>query len=556
MFLSVLLISSLAGGCQKDGASADEIAGRAWLTDITGDSGLDFIHEAGAGGNHLLPEIMGGGCALLDADGDGRLDLYLVNSNRSLNDDKAPFRNRLYRQNEDGTFTDATALSGLRDEGFGMGVAVGDIDNDGRADVYVTNYGPDRLYRNVGGGRFEDVTAAAGIDMPGWSCSATFLDFDVDGYLDLFVTQYVVFDADKRCVGAARPDYCGPLKFPPAHDVLLRGNGDGTFRDVSKAAGVASLQGAGLGVACEDFDDNGLVDVYVANDAYGNHLWINRGDAAFEDQAVLLGVAYNFHGQAEAGMGVVAADLNRDNLPDLFMTHLVVESNTYYRHLGKDRGFADRTAASGLAASSMVFTGFGVVAFDVELDGDLDLAVANGRVKAGERLALDAPWNDYAEPNLFYLSDGADRFVEAGARTAPFTAPIEVSRGLAVGDIDDDGDLDVLITSIQGPARLYRNEAPRKGSWLRVRAIDPRYRRDAIGAVVVLESTGSVQRRYVNGARGYLSHSDPAAHFGIPDDEDPKRLVVRWPDGRYETFEVPGKNLAIEVRRGEGREDT
>jgi hypothetical protein len=360
-------------------------------------------------------------------------------------------------------------------------------------------------------------------------------------------------------VHKARPEYCGPLEFPPVHDVLLRSNGDGTFRDASRAAGIAALEAAGLGVACEDFDDDGLVDVYVANDAYGNHLWMNRGDATFEERGVLLGAAYNLHGQAEAGMGVSAADFDGDDLADVFVTNLVQETNRYYRNLGQNRGFADRTAASGLAASSMVLTGFGVVALDVELDGDLDLAVANGRVRAGERFeacTLAAPWNDYAEPNLFYLADRAEHFVEGGTLTAPFTRPIEVSRGLAAGDIDGDGDLDLLITSIQGPARLYRNDAPRMGGWLRVRALDPRYRRHALGAIVVLEGAGWAQRRFVNGACSYLSHAEPDVHFGIPEGVVPERLVVRWPDGRTEAFDVPGTDRAIDVRRGEGRGDS
>ena len=287
--------------------------------------------------------------------------------------------NRMFRQDETGRFVDVTEHSGLGDGGYGMGVAVADFDNDGLDDVYVTNDGPDRLYRNLGDGRFADVTEQAGIDVPGWSASAAFLDYDVDGFLDLFVTQYVDYDGSLECRGdAGRPEYCGPKESPPLHDVLLHNNGAGTFSDVSVASGIAMARAAGLGVACDDFNGDGRVDIYVTNDAYANHLWINRGDGTFSEQAVLFGAAYNFNGQAEAGMGIVSADFDHDGNVDLFMTHLVSESNTFYRNLGEGRGFTDESGQSGLAATSMVFTGFGTVALDADLDGDLDLAIVNG----------------------------------------------------------------------------------------------------------------------------------------------------------------------------------
>ena len=531
-----------------------------WLTEITSSVGIDFVHETGATGDLHMAEVMGAGCALFDYDNDGDLDLYLTTSNRTLPAGavaSAPV-NRLYRQEADGRFVDVTIASGLGDGGYGMGVAVGDIDNDGDADVYVTNYGRDRLYRNRGDGTFVDITDAAGLEVDGWSCSAAFFDYDGDGFLDLFVTQYVNY-TPRRCFDlAGRPDYCGPLAFPPRSDVLLHNNGDGTFSDVSEAAGITVVAAAGLGVVCEDLDDDGRIDVYVANDAYPNHLWINRGDGTFEESAVIMGAAYNLHGQPEAGMGVLAADLDNDLALDLFVTHLRVETNTHYRNLGAGAGFIDTTGESGLGASSMLYTGFGVAAFDLELDGDLDIFVVNGRVNRldpleGARPWTAPPWDFLAEPNLFYLNAGGGRFVLTLEPVEAFTRPIEVTRGLAIGDIDDDGDVDLVINNAAGPARLYRNDAPRRGHWLIVRPVDPALRRDAIGARVTVFLDGRRLMRPITRSFGYLSSSDPRAHFGLGDADRVERIEVRWPGGDREDFAVPGIDRVVELVRGTGR---
>jgi hypothetical protein len=549
------------------GAAAPQAPGTpGWFTDITAATGVDFVHTTGATGELHLPEIMASGAALFDADGDGDLDLYLINGAPDLG--RTPPaggaaaggpvpRNRLYRQEAGGRFTDVTNASGLGDPGYGMGVAVGDIDNDGDADVYVTNLGADRLFRNRGDGTFEDATAAAGIDVGGWSSSAAFFDADRDGFLDLYVARYVAYDPAVRCYDiAGRHDYCGPTPFEGLHDVLLHNRGDGTFRDVSATAGIAAVADAGLGVVVEDFDGDGWPDVYVANDADPNQLWIHRPDGTFRDEALVRGASVSFQGMAQAGMGVLAGDLDGDLDLDLFMTHLRDETNTLYRNEG-ELGFVDATAHSGLAASSMPWTGFGTAAFDAELDGDLDLVVVNGRVYRRDVLpeALPPPpWDAFAEPNLFYLGRGDGRFDPAPEEGRQLTVPVEVSRGLAVGDLDDDGDVDLVVAQGEAPVRIYRNDAPRAGHWLRIEAVDPRLRREALGAQIVVEAGGRRWLRTVQRGASYLSSSDPRVFFGLGAAAAVETIRVRWPDGLTEVF--PGgpadRGLRLERGRGEG----
>ena len=527
-----------------------------WLVDVSDEVGLDFVHETGGVGELQLPEIMGSGLALLDVEGDGDLDLYLINGAFDLGRSPAADgpRNRLYLQ-RDGRFADATDGSGLGDPGYGMGVAVGDVDNDGRDDLYVSNYGADRLYRNLGGGRFADVTEAAGVAVDGWSTSAAFVDVDRDGLLDLYVARYVAYDPRVKCYDTAgRHEYCGPSAFPGVTDVLLRNEGGLRFRDVSAAAGISGVSDAGLGVTSDDFNDDGWPDIYVANDADPNQLWLNQGDGTFRDEALLMGASVNAQGVTEAGMGVVTADFDGDTLPDLFMTHLVNESNTLYRNLGAEMGFEDVTAVSGLAAASAAYTGFGTVAFDAELDGDLDLALVNGRVLRGPLLPteLSPPWDDYAEPNLFYLNTGGGRFEPALGRAGEFHSRAEISRGLAAGDLDGDGDEDLVVSNGQGRARVYRNEAPRRGSSLRVEAWDPRLGRLAEGAAIIAEVADRRLRRVQRRGRSYLSSSEPAVLFGLGEAAGADRFLVRWPDGLEEAFTGAAAGASVRLVRGQG----
>ncbi|MHC5115060.1 MAG: CRTAC1 family protein [Planctomycetota bacterium] len=539
-----------AGG-SKTSETAAATAPR--FDEVTGSSGLAFVHDAGLDDSYFMPQIVGAGAALLDYDGDGDLDAYLVNGAYRDGSEAAP-RNRLFRQDDGLRFTDVTEEAGVGDEGFGMGVAVGDYDNDGDPDLYLTNYGPDALYRNDGDGTFTDVTAAAGIAEDRWGSSAAFLDYDRDGFLDLYVVNYLHYPDPKVCADdAGRPEYCGPKASPGVPDMLLHNEGDGTFRDVSADAGIAEVSGKGLGVICEDLDRDGHIDIYVANDGEANQLWMNDGDGTFTESAMVLGAALNMFAATEASMGVTAADVDDDGDLDLFMTHLARESNTLYRNDGTG-SFDDVTAASGLGAASRRYTGFGTAFLDFENDGSMDVAIANGRVtRATPRTPGEDPLAPYAEPNLLFVNDGSGKFTDVSDRAGAFCEASEVSRGLAVGDLDDDGGVDVLVTNCQGPARLFRNTTPDRGHWLIIRAVDPALRRDAYGARIVVTAGGRARHRTVNAGYSYASSCDPRAHFGLGDAATVDSIEVHWPDGLVESFPGGAADRLITLERGKGR---
>lgn len=528
---------------QQQQPAAKSVPG--FFTDITKQSGLNFVHEPGVDGSYFMPESMGSGGAFFDYDQDGDLDIYLINGAWHGKSRKSEtLRNHLFRQESNHTFTDVTKSSGLGDIGYGMGVAVADIDNDGDQDVYITNYGPDQLYRNNGDGTFINITTQAGITNSSWGTSAVFFDYDRDGFLDLYVANYLTYDPAIVCTDrAGRTDYCGPKGFAGVPDVLYHNNGDGTFTDVSAKSGITKSAYRGLGVVSFDFNHDSYPDIYVSNDEEPKNFWINQGDGTFVDQALALGAAVNESGQPEAGMGVTFGDVDGDQDFDLFITHLREEKNTFYRNYGKE-GFQDESWAVGLAGVSIPFTGFGTGFFDYDNDGDLDLAVVNGRVTRGPLLTTRRPpqyWDDYAEPNFLFENDGHGKFRDASKDAGSFAATIENSRGLAFGDIDDDGDIDLLVNNEGGPARLYRNDFPKKGHWLLIRVIDPKLKRDAIGAEVTVICQGRKILRSVSPAYSYLNSNDPRVHFGLGSATSVNAIIVRWPDGTEQTF--PGTKV-------------
>jgi hypothetical protein len=518
------------------------------FTDITAESGVDFHHHNGAAGRLLLPEVIGAGGALFDFDNDGDLDLFAVESGviPGTTGSASHSGSRLYRNDLDpGTrrirFTDVTERSGITATGYGMGAAAGDIDNDGWIDLYVTNLGSNQLFRNKGDGTFADITTASGTDDRRWSTSATFFDFDRDGWLDLFVANYVDFAVTmkRECFssGSAR-DYCNPVVYSPAPDRLFRNNGNGTFTDISVKAGITRATGRGLGVLAADFNDDGWTDLYVANDGDANQLWINdRGTGVFRDDALLAGVAVSRTGQPQGSMGIDLADIDRDGDEDLFVTNLDNESNTFYLKTGKGL-FEDRTGELGLFR--LGFTGFGTRFFDYDNDGWLDLVVANGAVRHLQAQVRVGDAYPLKQRNQLLRNEAGRRFVDVTASAGPAFDRIDVGRGVSIGDLDNDGDTDLVIFNNSGLLRLLRNDASSRQHWLGLRIIDRR--RDAVQTRVELVRAGAapplVRRVQTDGS--YCAASDPRVLFGLASETAMQSIRVRWPGGKVEEF----RNLA------------
>lgn len=519
--------------------------------------GLEFDHFIGSTGQYFLPEIMGSGVALIDFDLDGDLDVYFLQG-AMLDDTKSPeesafpprsgITNRLFdnRIIPDGklAFVDVTAPSGLGHEGYGMGVAVGDYDVDGDLDLYVTNVGPNVLYRNNGDGTFSD---ASGPQDSRWSTSAAFVDYDGDGDLDLFFTNYVGFTvgAKVECFPGGVRDYCAPAAYQPVPDRLFRNDG-GVFTDVSSGAGIGlKLVGNGLGITTTDFNNDGHIDIYVANDGTENQLWINRGNGTFEELGMLSGTAVNVNGIVEAGMGVSAADFDNDGDEDLFLTHLARETNTLYLNDG-DASFRDETARFGLAGASVLFTGFGFQWKDFDLDGRLDLFIANGAVTAVQE-QRGSPY-PFLQDNLFYrgIEEGFDvaKRIQVWGDQAPL-----VGRGLATGDIDNDGDVDVVISNNNGPARLYINQsAPRAHI-----KVAPAGGSDGARVAARFADGTTLWRRFHRDG-SYLSSSEPTVIFGLEGRPKLTSIEIVWPNGDHERFPPPAANTVFRPAKGSGSE--
>jgi hypothetical protein len=518
------------------------------FTDITSSSGVDFVHAHSPTSNKYLIETMGGGAALFDYDNDGRLDIFFTNGAR-LDDPQPPAKrpdksdrkywNRLYRQNGNGTFSDVSekaGVTGVPQGYYGMGAATGDYDNDGFQDLYVTNYEGNTLYRNNRDGTFTDVTKQAGVGSSGWSASAGFFDYDNDGRLDLFVTRYVdwSFRHDRYC-GEKKPGYrayCHPDNFNGIANVLYRNNGDGTFTDVSTKAGIANPEGKGLGVSFADYDADGFVDVYVANDSVASFLYRNKQDGTFEEVGLLAGVAFTEDGKTFAGMGVDFADYDNDGRPDLIVTDLSNERYRLFRQ-NNDRSFRDVTDTSGVGGATLPFSGWSTRFFDYDNDGWKDLFAAQGHVM--DTIEKTSPNLRYQQPPLLMRNESG-RFV----RVTPgdIFQRDYAGRGAAFGDLDNDGDLDIVLSNVGQPAVVLRNDGGNQRNWLAIRAIGTRSNRDGIGSRVTIENTsGQTQHFTITTAIGYLSASDKRLIAGLGADSAAKRVEIRWPSGAVQTFD-------------------
>ena len=538
-----------------------------------GEVGLAFRHRNGGRGRYLLPEIMGSGAALFDADGDGDLDAYLVQGGElepGAGAAGSPARDRLFRNDlvETGElrFVDATEDSGLSSTGYGMGVAAGDFDGDGRIDLYVTNLGPNRLWRNAGGGRFEDATEAAGADDPRWSVPAAFFDYDGDGMLDLFVANYVDFNLGSHTLctfGSGEPDYCSPKTYRAEPDRLFRNLGGGRFEQTTDRAGLAPEFGNGLGAVPADLDLDGRLDLYVANDGTPNQMWMNRGGGRFENRALFGGSAVNRRGEAEAGMGIGVGDMDGDGDEDLYVTHITGETSTLYLNDGEGH-FTDAGMPAGLDPPSLPMTGFGTGWLDFDNDGDLDLLAVNGavrrldRTRRGEEARARASAatdheRRFGQPNQLFRNLGDGRFEEASPLGGPAFTAYEVTRGAAFGDVDNDGDTDVLITNNDGPARLLMNLVGQDGGWIGFRLLTADGKRDALGSVVHLAlDDGRVLMRRVRTAMSYASSSDPRVLLGLGD-AGVEDVRVSWLGGKEESFGPLAPRTYHELRQGKGR---
>ena len=522
--------------------------------DVARQAGLDFVHVNGASDEKFFPEIMGSGGVFLDFDNDGWLDVFLVDGGSFADPAVAKrARHRLFRNRRNGTFEDVTGDSNIRHRDYAMGACAGDVDNDGLIDLYVTNVGPDILYRNTGRGRFVEVPNAGGASTAMWSTSCAFIDVDRDGDLDLFVTNYVDASRGKKnefCGFAGPPairDYCHPLIYDPLPNVLYRNTGKGTFEDVSKEAGVAPYRGNGLGVAVSDIDDDGWPDVFVANDSTPNFLFHNK-NGSFTEISGLAGVAVASDGKARAGMGTAFGDFAGTGRPGLVVTNHETEMHSVFLNQG-GRLFSDHTIRSGVGPATRPYVGFGVVFFDYDNDTRLDIAIVNGNVMAN--VAKFRAGGKLAQRKLLLRNSG-ERFVETTKDAGPGFALEMVGRGLASGDVDNDGDLDLLVTNNGERVNLLLNDGGNAANALLVQAIGTTSNRSGIGARLALTTGQRRQVREIQSGSSYLTQNDLRAHFGLGQADRAERLEIRWPDGSTEVVDNLPANHVVSVRQGKG----
>jgi hypothetical protein len=495
---------------------------------------------------------MGSGGLFFDYNNDGWPDLFLVNGGSFVDKQVAAgARHRLYRNDGNGKFTDVTESSGIGVSGFGMGACAADYDNDGWPDLYITAVGGNKLYHNTGKNSFTDVTDSAGVGAGLWSASCAFGDIDNDGNVDLYVTRYVDFTVknNKVCTMLEQPAYCHPNVYNALPDILYRNNGDGTFTDISRASGIGVAPGNGLGVVFGDYNDDGWVDIYVANDSTPNFLFHNKGAGVFEEVGFRAGVALGAGGKPLAGMGTDMGDIDGDGLLDIFVTNLSQQAHNLYRNLGKGL-FDDITFQSGVGRLTLPFVGFGAAFLDYDNDMDLDLAIANGDVIDNVGLLRDQA--TYEQLNLLLRNDGSARFTDARAESGPGFALKKPSRALAVADIDNDGDLDILITNVGQSADLLRNDGGNRLNSLLVRLIGRKSTREGIGARLKLTVGGKTLRRDVKAGSSYLAQNDLRVHFGMGKSSQADRLEILWPSGVVDVVLAVNANQIITVEEGIG----
>lgn len=521
----------------------------------SGTSGINWRHVNGRSPDYYLPETTGAGCAFLDFDNDGWMDIYFVNSGKcDFYTPAEPLRNALYRNNRDGTFTDVTEKAGVPGSGYGMGVAVGDYNGDGWPDLYVTQYDHSILYRNNGDGTFTDVTEKAGVAAPGWASSAVWFDYDNDGRLDLFVCRFVKFDKSRnKFCGNTRTGeryYCVPNVYEPAASWLFHNNGDGTFTDVSQISGIGKALGKAWGVVATDINNDGWMDLFVANDTMPNFLFVNQGKGQFRDIALEAGVAYSQDGRARSGMGVDSADFDQDGWQDLFVTNVDQEMYSLYRN-GRDLTFDDLAGPSGIGRLTRLMSGWGLKFFDYDNDGNLDLMIANGH--PDDKIEEHSSHVAYKEPFLLFHNDG--RGLENVSTSAgPAFRQNFAARGLAIGDFDNDGAVDVLVSVNNGPPVLLKNTAAADNHWLGVRLVGRKSNPDAIGARITWKSGDLKRSRLKVGAGSYLSSHDPREVLGIGKRTKIDRLEIHWPrpSDRVDVFADVPANRYITIVEGVG----
>ena len=550
--MTLVFAVSLTAVAQQKRASNGAVAAAVIFEEVSAKaSGISWVHHNARSPERYLPETVGAGCAFFDYDNDGWMDIYLVNSGVSdFYTPTSPLKNALYRNNRNGTFTEVTEKAGVAGQGFGMGVAAGDYDNDGWQDIYVTNYGRNILYRNNGNGTFTDVTEKARVGALGWSTCAVWFDYDNDSRLDLFVSSFVFYNKSQNilCVDnrTGRRYYCIPRVFKPMASRLFHNSGDGTFRDVSQESGIANSLGKAFGAVATDINNDGLMDIFVANDTVANFLFLNKGGGKFEEIGLLSGVAYSEAGNPRSGMGVDSGDYDLDGWQDLFVANIDQELFSLYRNQ-KDKTFVDE--AGEIGAATRLLSGWGLKFFDYDNDGDPDLFLANGH--PDDMIESQVSRVKYKEPLLMFENRGSS-FRNVSAQSGAVFARDFPARGMSCGDFDNDGDVDVLVSNNGEAPLLLRNEGGNKNSWLGLQLVGTKSHRAAVGALITWQADGVKRSRLKTSGGSYLASHDPREILGAGRAAKIMSLEIRWPSGTVEKLTNLPTNTYIKIVEGKG----